>query len=287
MGRVDGTYGPVLHRVEAVAEKKKNKVVAKAQVRPDEGKSKPSADEPDEFIAGVNRWASALQPHALKLAIAGGVVVVLLVGWAIYRWMGEQRAARWGDAYTEVIAASNSPVIEPPDTDAGAPEIEPGTYPSPEARAEAVLAAAGQIEGTGGVSAATELMRARQLMVVKRYDEAAQAYAKVAASDLPAPVILAAREGIGYAYEAKAESIEDSGQRQEALERALDAFKDMQPADDGPRRDWAMFHQARLLATLGKRDEARDLYQAILTTMPDSDLKGRVEVRLLGLGEKK
>lgn len=283
--RIDWTYGPVLHRVEAVAEKKKNKVVAKAKVKPDEGKSKSPADEPDEFIAGVNRWANALRPHALKIATAVGLVAVLLIGWAIYNWMGQRRAARWGDAYIEVIATSNSPVVEPPETDAGAPEPDPDSYPSAEARAKAVLETAQTIDAQGGVAAATELMRARQLMVLERFDEAAQAYAKVAAADLPDPVVLAAREGIGYAYEAKAESTEDSAQRQQALERALAAFKEMQPAEDGARRDWAMFHQARVLATLGKGAEARELYQAILTSMPDSDLKSRIEVRMVALGE--
>ena len=106
--------------------------------------------------------------------------------------------------------------------------------------------------------AATELLRARQLMVLKRFDEAAAAFGEVSRSaDLPEPVRLSAREGVGYALEAKAEATEDVAARKQALESALKAFVDMQPADDGQRRDWSMYHQGRVLATLGRADEAR------------------------------
>ena len=278
----------MLHRVKAVAEKKKTKAVAKASVKADDKKPRSAAEEPDEFIAGVNRWANALRPHAVKIAVVVGLAALLLIGWAIYNWMQQRRAARWGDAYVELISTSNSPVTEPPETDGGVPdEPDPDSYPSLESRAKAVLEAADKIDGAGGVTAATELLRARQLMVLKKYDEAAKAYAQVAASDLPAPVVLAGREGVGYAYEAKAETLEDSAKRQEALERALEAFREMQPAEDGPRRDWALYHQARVLATLGRAEEARELYQKVLTTMPDSDLKLEIETRMIALGEKK
>jgi tetratricopeptide (TPR) repeat protein len=267
--------------------KKKASSSIKAKVKEPKKKTSP-AEEPDEFIAGVNRWASALRPHAIKIAIAVGLTAVLLIGWAVYNWLGQRKAATWTSAYSEVVATSNRPVVEPNLDDAGVPIADPDrpadSFSSAKERAKAVLDNAGNIGGSGGVAAATSLLRARQLMVLGNYDEAARAFAEVARSDLPMPAVLSAREGIGYAYEAKAETLEDAEQRKQALEQARQAFADMQPAEDGPRRDYALYHQARVLAILGKTEEARAMYQNILTTLPDSDLKPQVETRLIALG---
>lgn len=265
--------------------KKKSKVVAKAKVR-DEDKPRSSGDEPDEFVAGVNRWAEALRPHALKIAIAVGLVAVLLVGFATLRWVKERSAARATASFVAALEAADRPVREPGEDGAepvAAPD-EPAPYASAEERARQVLAHAEAVEAKGGLGAAAALVRARALMELERFADAAREFATAASGELPEPARLAAREGVGYAYEAEAERAEDPAARTAAFERALEAFRDMQPAEDGPRRDWALYHEARVLATLGKRDEARASYQKILETLPDTVLKGDIEIRLAALG---
>lgn len=267
--------------------KKKKKVVAKAKVR-DESKPKSPAEAPDEFVAGVGRWAEVLRPHALKIGVISGLVAALLIGYATYQWLQQRAAARATTHFAEVLATSDRPVAEPT-PDGGVPEPtaegEPESFPSAKARAEAVLAKADEVEAAGGVGAASELLRARALLQLGRFQDAAKAYAEVAASDVPNEVALAAREGVGYSYEAEAEAAKDPAARQKALEKSLQAFRDMQPAEDGADRDRALYHQARILAVLGKRDEAKTLYQKILETIPGTDLKPEIESRLTALAD--
>lgn len=267
--------------------KKKKKVVAKAKVR-DEDKPRSTAEEPDEFVAGVNRWADALRPHALKIALAIGLVAALLIGFAIYQWTEQRAAARATTQFAAALEAADRPVAEPT-TDGDAPEPpaagEPEPFGSAAERAETVVSRVQEIEVGGGLGAAGDLLRGRALMELGRHDEAAKAFAEVARSDLPDPVVLSAREAVGYAYEGAAEAAETPEARSQALEQALAAFQEMQPNEDGARRDWALFHQARILATLGRRDEARQLYQKILETLPATDLKPDIEIRLAALGD--
>lgn len=267
--------------------KKKKKVVAKAKVR-DENKPKSPAEAPDEFVAGVGRWAQVLKPHALKIGVAAGLLAALLVAYATYQWMQQRAAARATGHFAEVLAISDRPVAEPT-PDGGVPdpvpEGEPKPFKSAKARAEAVVSAADKVKAAGGVGAAAELLRARALLDLDRYEDAAKTFAEVAAADVPGEVALAAREGVGYSYEAEAEAAKDPGARQKALERSLQAFRDMQPAEDGAEHDRALYHQARILAVLGKRDEAKSLYKKILETIPGTDLKPEIESRLTALAD--
>jgi hypothetical protein len=92
-----------------------------------------------------------------------------------------------------------------------------------------------------------------------------------------------AREGLAYSLEGQAMAEKDSGAHQAALEKALGAFEAMQPKADGARRDEALFHQARVLASLGRTDDAVKRFEQILADHPSSPLKEDVELRLLAL----
>jgi acetyl-CoA carboxylase carboxyltransferase component len=89
-----------------------------------------------------------------------------------------------------------------------------------------------------------------------------------------------AREGLGYALEAHAIEAADVPARKAGLEAALDAFAAIQPEDDGLYRDYALYHQARVLAVLDRRDEAVARYHEVLDKLPQSPLTQEINNRL-------
>ena len=60
------------------------------------------------------------------------------------------------------------------------------------------------------------------------------------------------REGLGIAVETKGLAETDPAARQKGLEEAHEWFVRMQPAEDGPRRAYSIYHQGRIKQLLGK-----------------------------------
>ncbi len=69
------------------------------------------------------------------------------------------------------------------------------------------------------------------------------------------------REGLGIALETKALAEKDNAAKQKGLEEALAVFSTMQTDETGPRYAYAIYHQARIQETLGKKAEAKALYE--------------------------
>lgn len=269
--------------------KKKRKSTPKAEIRSEEAAAKPSSDEVDGFVAGANRFGERLRPHAAKITVLIVLVIAGGLGYAGYKWNVARKAMKATTAFAEAMNASHRTVEPPseepdpsttdPSTDLDADD-EPKPFPSREARAEAILAS---LSGAESIAAPAALLRADALMDLKKFDEASRAYAE-AADALAPEAATQARAGIAYAYEAKAEATEDAAAREQAYKRATEAFKAMQPAADGIRHDEALFHQARLHAIVGKRDEAIALYQKILVDHSETLFKTQIETRLEMLG---
>jgi len=97
---------------------------------------------------------------------------------------------------------------------------------------------------------------------------------------------LLCREGLGLALEAKAAADKDPAVRQKGLEEALAAFVAMQPDDAGPRRVYALYHQARIQQLLGKRADAKALFEKAKLANKDADheIADLIEKRLAALG---
>ncbi len=137
----------------------------------------------------------------------------------------------------------------------------------------------------GGTSVAQQglLLQGETLYRLGRQDDAVARYREYLDAGGPDELLLSAREGVAYALEAKAVAQKDAKARQAGLEEALKAFQAMQPQGEGPRRDEALYHQGRIQAELGRKDEARKTLEQILVQHQDSTLKRDVEMRLTAL----
>jgi predicted negative regulator of RcsB-dependent stress response len=94
-----------------------------------------------------------------------------------------------------------------------------------------------------------------------------------------------AREGLGLAEEMKAEAEKDAATRQKGLEAALATFSTMQPDDKGPRYAYALYHQGRVQALLGKTADAKATLEKAKAAGKDStELEPLVDARLASLG---
>ncbi len=259
------------------------------------GKSKPDIEEQDEFVSGMERIIKVLKPYAKQLLIGSVVILVAVVSAVGYNMYKKKQAAAASELYSAAVRLYEEPVM----TEEEAELIKSLNLPnqpnfvshaSVEIRAEKTLAILDQIRaeyGSTDAADATRLFHAGVLFDAERYDEAADMYGEFASSDASPDQRAIAREGLGYALEAEALAAKDAGVRQAGLEAALEAFKQVQPDAEGVLRDRALYHQARVLQSLDRGEEAVALYNEVLDTMPTTPLRRDINSRLAALDAPK
>jgi hypothetical protein len=246
------------------------------------GKGKSTADEPDEFVQRVSSLSDTLQPH-IKTIVAVAVLIVAGLGiWEFMKWRHETKAQEATTAYVSALKITEATIAtdEDPAEEGPVPQLSFAT--EEERRNASLQALAGVTSGHSDIKL-SKLAGPREgklLLEAGKYDEALAAYKKFAASSAPESLRMAALEGVGYALEAKAMANEDASARQSGLEAALAAFTELQPGEGGPMRDYALYHQGRVLVAMGKPDEGIAKFRQLLTELPDSGLTSAVEGRL-------
>lgn len=219
-----------------------------------------------------------LLPHVKKigLALLGAALIVSAV--FTWRWYQHRKAEK---ATTKLVAALDvleRPVKPGPDEMPIAPT--PDQFEDAASRDSAALDAftrAGQARGAGALVEAQLLLRAGKL------DAALAIYRKHSrAAGIDGPL---AREGVGVVLEQQAAAATDPAARQKLLEEALAAYQAIQTDDKGPRRDYALYHEGRLLEALGKNAEAKASLEKALAVVPDTTLEPVIRNRLSALGE--
>jgi len=236
--------------------------------RPRKKKAQQVAVGPDSFIDRV-------QPHIAKIAIGMLALFVVLGGWVGWRWYKHRGANKDTLRLARALEITQRDVV-PTGEQPAPPATGDVTYPSNKERAEAALGAIDKVHKVGG--ALTGLDQAALLVDAGKLDEAEKLYQSL--SGQPGLDGVLAREGLGYVAEARAAATKDSAEQQKLLEQALAAFKSMQPDDGGPRRDYALYDQARILAQLNRPGEARDLLQQALKAVPQSEIEHDIKARL-------
>jgi tetratricopeptide (TPR) repeat protein len=279
------------------------------------GQGRSAVETTDEFVSGVSQVADKLKPHTKVIATVSAVLAVVLVGWYTYQYLGHRAEAKATALYREALEVAERRIVEPEETKpegaegaeganeaakdtAEAPKDDEAgdeadgekeqTFPSHQARADAVLVPLETLRAEYGSTAtgrAARLFHAAALYDAGRFQDAIAMYEESLA-DGPMPAIAAtAREGLGYAQEALALANEDQAARQAGLEAALATFRQIQPSEEGPRREYALYHEARILAALGKRDEATASLKKAIEIAPESPLHNDIRQRLAQLAE--
>ncbi len=256
-----------------MAEKsKKTDKAAKPAATPDA--ATPRFD-PKPVVVGGESFVERLVPHVKKIAVGAVVLTIVLAAFFGYlAWKQGKREDATAEL-TKVIEISDAPIRAA--GSGSADDKKAPSYASDEDRTKAMLAALAPDAPSGPV------FRGALLAREGRYDDALAAYREVQ-TDLGFEGVLA-REGIGLALEAKATAPKtEPTVRQKGLEDALAEFKVMQPDEKGPRRAYALYHQGRILAMLGKRDEAKAAFEQAKAVGKAPELDATIEERLINLG---
>ncbi len=222
-----------------------------------------------------------LIPHMKKivvLAIGGTVVLCIFFG---VRWWKHRKAEQATNQLALALERGSVMVIpgyEPDPADATSKDI-PTTYGSYAKRAEETLAG---LQKAGQVRGAASLYEAQLLVQTGKLDEALAIYKRVGAGTSTDAAV--AREGVGVVLETKASTAQDKAEQQRLLEEALAAYRAVQADDAGPRRDYALYHEGRVLESMGKTSDAVAVLQKALVVAPETQLKPLIEQRLAALG---
>jgi tetratricopeptide (TPR) repeat protein len=276
-----------------VADKNKNKS-AKAETQDSENLGPPvgaaaataaQRSKPVTPVAvGSDAFVDRLLPHLRTIIIGAVVTGVVLGGFFTWRWMRERRAASDTRELAEALDILNRQVVAPeadkPTDDKAAEPAKSAkpTYATVQARAEAAVAA---LREAGSAESAAKVLEGNLLLQAGKLDDAEAAFrAASVGSSLDA---LLAREGLGYVAEARAATAKEPAERQKLLQAALAAFRAVQTDDKGPRRDHALYHEARILILLDQRAEARTALEKALVVAPKSDLEIDIQHRLAHL----
>ena len=245
------------------------------------GKGKSQVEEEDEFVSTMHSITTRLAPHAWPIAFAIGVLAIILTSYFSYQWWQNKKATKATGEFARAAAIMKVPVFKPLGDDEPE-ELEPGelptSYPSAEARGQAALDILGA-HSSGRISSASHLLRATAMLDVGRIDDAIDEYSK-AVSSAKGGIKSVANERLGYAYEAAAVAAgDDEAARKQALEEALEAFRAIQVKEDGPRRDYALYHEGRILAALDRKEDALEAFakaRAIPTTLLEPEISQHV-----------
>ena len=236
--------------------------------------SKP-VEPPKPVHIGGESILDRIRPH-LKQIIIGIIAlsVVLLVVFTI-RWFRERKQIAETEKLGQILDVARAPIRGKDDK----PDPKAPSFATVKDRGAAVLDAIAK----QGTDAAGPAFRGGQLLDAGKPDEAIAEYRKgVADKGLEG---LLSREGLGLAIEAKAAAEKDPAARQKGLEEALAAFVAMQPDEAGPRRAFALYHQGRIQQLLGKRAEAKALFEKAKTANKDDrELGELLDKRLASLG---
>ncbi len=184
----------------------------------------------------------------------GTAVVVLIVGGliaALVQYFSNRTEETASKQLGQALALLNRPVVEGLALQAPAGEEPP--FKSQKEKDEAIVKSLTDFraahQGTeAAVTAALPLAKAEYRL--GNHDGAVAAFGEyIKQARKNDPLLASAYEGQGYAYEAKGQ-----------LDQALESFKQMAQVEAGEfMQGMGQYHQARILAAQGKKDEAAQL----------------------------
>ena len=231
-----------------------------------------AAEPPKPVHVGGESIVDRLLPHLKKIIVGTIVLAVVLSAIFAVRWFKDRKLMAATDQLDRALEIARQPIRSKDDK----PDPKKPSFASDKERATAVLAAQG-LESAGAA------YRGGLLLDAGKIDDAIAEYRKGLADKTVQGVLC--REGLGMALEAKAAGEKDPAARQKGYEDALAAYVAVQPDEAGLRRAYALYHQGRMQMLLGKRTEAKALFESAKQANKDGgEIAEAIEKRLAALG---
>jgi len=238
--------------------------------------SKPK-EPPKPVQIGGESLVDRILPHMKKvIAVALGAALAVIIIFGI-RWWNRRGDEKETEKIAAVMRLAQRPVAFP----GAKPDPQNPAFSDAADRAKALL----DEMSKQGANPPGHAFRGGVQLEAGNVDKALEEFrAGQDTADLDGVLC---REGVGIALEAKAAAEKDAAARNKLLEEALVAYQRMQPDEKGDRRVYALYHQGRVQATLGKTAEAKTSFEKaseLLTSDPRHELKNLLQQRLAALG---
>ena len=218
---------------------------------------------PDAFQlygAEASHWLEKRQQYiglALGVALAGGLIAATV---HYFSARGEEKASK---QLGEALSVLERPVVTGVELQPAAEGQEP-PFKSDKEKDEAIVKSLTDFRGAhkgSDAAAMAALPLGKAEYRLGNYDQALASFGdflgKARKED---PLTVSAREGQGYAHEAKGE-----------LDQALVSFQEMARLDAGGfLQGMGQYHQARILVAQGKKDEAAQLLSDLKTAQTNT-----------------
>lgn len=231
--------------------------------------SKKELKEHDQILTSLEKGWNLLEQHAMKVVglIIGGIVVTAVwAAWGHFSYKSEAQASR---EFNKALRAYNAPVIpEGPDEEGDKiDKKDEESFGSEEKRAKASLALFKKVvKNHGGKQVAQVALfyMGNCHFQLGEYDEAIKSLKKFlsgggggcsgGSGEISPALKLVALENLAYSYEGKKE-----------YSKALDYFARLEKAEAGIKKEWAIYHQARMWEQKGDPVKAIQLYKRVKT----------------------
>jgi tetratricopeptide (TPR) repeat protein len=245
--------------LEAAASKRLAKIGKRAEPR----RTVAVAADADPLIDRTVKLSEWAKQNQKVVQMVGGLLFVALIAVAGFLYYQNKRETEASAMLSKAVEAQTARIGEPPkdeDEDTGVKY-----YKTIDARRDAALEKYREVQakfaGTGAAILA-RLAEGSLLLDKRQADAALTAFQDVKNSPLAAADVEVkgrALEGIGFAYELKAQAAPNEKDRH--LDAALEAFKELENAADGAKglKEMAMYHQARVLQNKGDKEKAKEL----------------------------
>jgi hypothetical protein len=262
-------------RLIAEAEERKNKKDRNARVRQQLMKKKIQAEQVvplsateavDEVIArsasNAGKWLKK-NSHILQWAV--GFAIIGSIGWGVWRW---QHNKKMGDA-TSLLAfgfRAQEGIIAAPDSTKAKQDVVM-TFENDDQRMATAQKAYEKVITdfpNSGHAILAKLGEAGLLLDNQKWDAAIAKYREVKSSPLGGAdedVKGRCSEGIAFALEGKGD-----------LQGALKAFRELASVNAQGFRELALYHQARILASLGEKEKAIEAIKSASDKIHNNEL---------------
>jgi tetratricopeptide (TPR) repeat protein len=245
----------------------------KNQSKPAATSAKPGFD-PKPVQLGGESLVDRLLPYMKQIVIGILVIAAALTAVFTVRYFKERGRQKETAKLVKALDVAQQQVRPP-----GAPVDPKVKEPTHATNKDRALATLDALDKAGAKAPGT--YRASMLVQAGKLDDAITEYKKHTKGAALDAVL--AREGLGLAIEMKAEAEKDAAARQKGLEEALAAFQQMQPDAAGPRYAYALYHQGRILALLGRTAEAKTQLEKAKELGKDTKLPELIDERLASL----
>jgi hypothetical protein len=250
--------------LEKAASKRLAKIGTKSRPQREVASAIEAAEPSIERAMRAEDWAKKNQKTVWGVV---GAIVVCALGWFGWAYIDRQKSVEASVALAQAVANENARIGDPAKDDPDKPTDPSPSFKTYDERREAALAKYKEVSSkypSTGAATLARLGEAALLLDKRDTDGAVTAFNDAKNSPLAkadAEVMGRALEGLGFAYEQKAQTT--PADKDKDLDEALTEFKALENTDVVGFKELGMYHQGRVYQAKGDIAKAKETLKAL------------------------